>query len=67
MAYVNRKLEINVPKPIKYDASGFITNGLLIDIDFHTLKPVEGGNVKVYELLKKNKKDIEHFVGELLG
>ncbi len=67
MAYVNRKLEINVPKPIKYDVSGFITNGLLVDIDFHTLKLVEGGNVRVNELLKKNKKDIEHFVGELLG
>jgi hypothetical protein len=34
MAHVNRKLEIKVPKPIKYDASAFITDGLLLDIDF---------------------------------
>ncbi len=67
MAHVSRKLEIKVPKPIKYDASAFITDGLLVDIDFHTLKPVEGGNVRVHELLKKNKKDIEYFIGELLG
>ena len=67
MAHVSRKLEIKVPKPIKYDASAFITDGLLLDIDFHTLKPVEGGNVRVNELLKKNKKDIEYFIGELLG
>ena len=66
MAHVSRKLEIKVPKPITYDASAFITNGFLVDIDFHTLKPVEGGNVRVHELLKKNKKDIEYFIGELL-
>lgn len=67
MAHVSRKLEIKVPKPIKYDASAFITDGLLVDIDFHALKPVDGGNVRVHELLKKNKKDIEYFIGELLG
>lgn len=67
MAHVSRKLEIKVPKPIKYDASAFITDGLLVDIDFHTLKPVEGGNIRVHELLKKNKKDIEYLIGELLS
>ena len=67
MAHVSRNLEMKVPKSIKYDASAFITNGLLVDIDFHTLKPVDGGNVRVHELLKKNKKDIEYFIGELLG
>jgi len=67
MAYVSRNLEIKAPKLVKCDASAFITNGLLVDIDFHTLKQVEGGNVRVQELLKKNKKDIEYFIGELLG
>ena len=67
MAHVSRNMEIKVPKLIKYDTSAFITNGLLVDIDFHTLKPVEGGNVRVQELLKKNKKDIEYFIGDLLG
>lgn len=67
MAHVSRKLEIKVPKPIKYDASAFITDGLLVDIDFHTLKQAEVGNIRVHELLKKNKKDIEYLIGELLS
>ena len=65
LAQIGRKLEIQVPKPVKYDMSRFITNGLLMDVDFHTLKPVEYGNVKCLELIKKNKKDIEYILKEL--
>jgi hypothetical protein len=67
MAHLNRKLDIKVPKPVKYDDSAFVSKGLLVDVDFFTIKPVDAGNVRVHDLLKKNKKDIEYFIGDLLG
>lgn len=60
--HVNRTLNLQLPKPIKYDASKFILSGLTIDVDYFTLKPVESGNVKAHELIKKNSKEMEPLI-----
>lgn len=67
IAYFSRKYEIALPKPIvvKYDLSKFSETGLTIDIDYHTLKPVDRGALVVSELLKTNKKNIEFIINEL--
>ncbi len=62
ISHVNRTLNIRLPKPIKYDAGNFILSGLVIDVDFSTLKPIESGNVKAHDLIKKNSKDMESLI-----
>lgn len=65
LGHVNREVNIQLPKPIKYDASKYITSGLVIDVDFHTLKPIEIGNVKTHELIRKNSQDMESLISGL--
>ncbi len=67
IAYFSRKLDVKLPRPLKYklDMSQFSESGLLIDIDYHTLKPVERGKIKTSELIRKNKKDIKYIIGNL--
>jgi hypothetical protein len=65
LAYVDRQLQLRVPKPIKVDKSSFITSGLSIDIDSYTIKPVDCAILKSHELIKKNKKDIEFLIKEI--
>lgn len=65
ISHVNRSLNIQMPKPIKYDVGNFILSGLLIDIDFFTLKPIESGNVKAHDLIKKNSRDMESLIVRL--
>lgn len=60
--YVNRSLNLQLPKPITYNASKFILSGLTIDIDYFTLKPVDSGNVKAHELIKKNSREMEPLI-----
>lgn len=69
MAYFSRRLEFKLPRPIKskVDMSQFAEAGLMIDIDCHTLKPVEAGNIKTSELIRKNKKDIEYIIKNLFS
>lgn len=62
LGHVGRTLNIQLPKPIKYDAGKFILSGLAIDVDFYTMKPIESGNVKAHELIKKNSKDMESLI-----
>jgi hypothetical protein len=62
LGHVGRTLNIQLPKPIKYDAGKFILSGLAIDVDFFTMKPIESGNVKAHELIKKNSKDMESLI-----
>jgi hypothetical protein len=59
LEHTNRTLNIQLPKPIKVDRTKFITSGLMVDIDFYTLKPIECGNVRVHELIKKNHREME--------
>ncbi|MBI5633363.1 MAG: hypothetical protein HZA15_07800 [Nitrospirae bacterium] len=67
LGHVNRTLNLlQLPKPIKYDASKFILSGLAVDVDFYTMKPVDSGNVKAHELIKKNIKDMESLISGLL-
>ena len=54
LAHVSRKLDLQLPKPIKHDTGTFIFSGLSIDIDFFTMKPIESGNVKAHDLIRKN-------------
>lgn len=65
LGHVNRTLNLQLPKPIKYDASKFILSGLAIDVDCFTMKPVESGNVKAHELIKKNSRDMETMINGL--
>ena len=69
IAYFNRKYEVKLPKPVtaKYDMTKFSETGLTIDIDYHTLKPVDRGALVVSDLLKKNKKNIEFIIKELFN
>lgn len=62
LEYQSRSVNLQLPKPIKYDASKLILSGLLIDVDFYTLKPIESGNVKSHELIKKNLNDMEPLI-----
>lgn len=69
VAYFSRKYEVKLPKPVtaKYDMTKFSETGLTIDIDYHTLKPVDRGALVVSDLLKKNKKNIEFIIKELFN
>jgi hypothetical protein len=62
IAHFSRKLEMTAPKSVEFDASKFIMGGLLIDIDYHTLKPYDAGNFCCDKLIKKNKKDMEYII-----
>ena len=65
LGHTSRTLNLQLPKPIKYDASKFILSGLTIDVDYFTMKPIESGNVKAHELIKKNSRDMEPLINGL--
>lgn len=62
LAHVGRTLDVQLPKPVKYNTDKFILSGLAIDVDFFTMKPIERGNVKAHELVKKNARDMETLI-----
>jgi hypothetical protein len=65
LSYVSRKIEIKVPRVVKYDVSGFVNMGLSIDVDFFTMKPFELSNLKCKELIEKNEKNIRYMISRL--
>jgi hypothetical protein len=62
ISHLSRKIDMQIPKCIKYDASAYTLEGLLIDIDYHPLKPFDVGNFRGNDLVKKNKKDMEYII-----
>lgn len=64
--HLERNLDVSLPKIIKYDTSKFLSKALQLDIDFHTLKPVDCSIVTSSELVKKNERDIKQLINDLL-
>jgi hypothetical protein len=65
LTHVERKVEISLPKFIKYDTSGFISTALSIDVDFYTIKPVDLSILRCKELIEKTDKNIRHIIKAL--
>ena len=65
--YSDRKIQFQIPKPIKYDASQFVPRGLSLDVDYYTMKAVDLSILRCDDLIKKNKKNIEYFFTDFFG
>lgn len=67
LTYLERTINLKLPKIVKADVSGLITKAFLIDIDYYTLKPVDCSIVRPLDLLKKNKSDIDYLIKEIFA
>ncbi|MCH8292427.1 hypothetical protein IH992_15150 [Candidatus Poribacteria bacterium] len=56
IGYVKRELEFSVPKPLKVDESAFIKQGISVDLDFFTTKPVDRGILNVADLITTHQR-----------
>jgi hypothetical protein len=63
---VSRELQSNVPRPFVIDESRFAKNGLAIDIDKFTRKPVGVGVASASEFIRAGQKTISNNLGALL-
>ncbi len=59
--YLDRKLELKIPRPVKFDTSQFINKVLSLDVDFYTQKPVDLAILNAKDLTKNNKRNIEKY------
>lgn len=63
---VDRKLtEFPLPTPSKIDTSWFIPKGVLLDIDYFSIKPVGFGILKSTEYINNNFRKLKRFVRSL--
>jgi len=66
IGYVKRELEFSVPKPLKVDESAFIKQGISVDLDFFTTKPVDRGILNVADLITTHQKSSRNLIKTLL-
>jgi hypothetical protein len=67
MANISRQAEIQAPRPFAIDTSKFSTDGLLLDVDFFTKKPVDSITFAPKDFIRINQRTLEIGILPLLG
>jgi hypothetical protein len=62
-----RTLNIEIPKILKVDASGFKKDVILIDVDYYTKKPTDLSIINFEELINTVQKNLKYNLPKLLG
>ncbi len=63
--FFRRNLELSVPKPVQVDTSGFIKQGLSIDLDLFSTKLVERGIFNVEDFISTQEKNVRRVIDNL--
>lgn len=65
LSAISRKLNVNLPKPIGVDTSKFISNAVMIDVDYFTRKPVDLSVIDFGDLIDTVQKNFKYNLTKL--
>jgi len=60
LSAISRRIDVSLPKPIKADTSKFISNAVLIDVDYFTRKPVDLSVLDCGDLIDTIQKNLSY-------
>jgi hypothetical protein len=64
---ISRTLNVELPKPLKVDSSKFITDAVVIDVDYFTRKSVDLSLTDFADLINIVQKNLKHNLTKLLS